>query len=172
LRKKATLCRWGRSAWDRGALRLNIIDILVAAVILGLIALGAYKLFFVNPTFEAQNGLIEYQVLIENVRRPTVDSFSPNQRVRELQTNIELGTIVAKDFTPHKEPVPTLDGRIVLAEVPERYDLLVTIQSPAAVGESNITIGNREIKVGDKLSIKTSAAASSGVIYQVKVISR
>ncbi|MGI6649366.1 MAG: DUF4330 domain-containing protein [Bacillota bacterium] len=150
-------------------LRFNVVDLVIFVVVLGLLALGAYKLFFVNQALQAQNGTIEYQVLIEEVRQPSVDAFKEGQKVKELQTNIDLGSVVGKEAMPHKEPVATMDGRIVMAEVPGKYDLIVTIQAPAIIGESNITVSNKEIKLGDQVTLKTNISAAKGIIYGVTV---
>jgi len=151
--------------------RLNGVDLVVLLVVLGLLALGAYKLLWVNRGLEAQEGKIEYQVLVENIRQPTVEAYQPGQMVKELQTNIDLGTVASKSATPYRQPVNTLEGKIVMAEVPERFDLLVTIHAPAVISPANITVGNKEIKVGDRISIKTQTAASTGVVYQVIKVS-
>mgnify|MGYP003773995063 CR=1 FL=1 len=150
-------------------LRFNLVDLLIMTILLALIAAGLYKFFFVNQVLQAQNGTIEFQVLLEKIRTPTIEGFKEGQKVRELQTNIELGTVVSTQPLPFREPVATHDGRIVLAEVPEKYDLIVTIQTPAVITETNITVGNKEIKTGDRISIKSNIAASTGVVYGVKV---
>lgn len=149
--------------------KFNLVDLVIVVVILTLLAAGVYKLFFVNQSLQAQESKVEFKVLLENVRKPTVDAFQEGQKVREYQTSIELGTIVKKEPTPYTQPVPTLDGKVVNAEVPEKYNLTVTIQSMAVVSDNNVTIGSKEIKTGDKISIKTNTASSTGVVAGVAV---
>ncbi len=149
--------------------KFNFVDAIIVCLVLTLLAAGVYKLFFVNRGLAAQNGEIEFKVLIEEVRRPTVEGFKEGQTVRDVQTNILLGTIVHTEALPCKEAVPTLDGKIVLAEVPEKYNVLVTVRSPAIVTDSNITIGNKEIKTGAEISVKTNLVTSTGIIYGVTV---
>lgn len=149
--------------------RFNLVDLLVALVILALLALGAYKLFFVNRSVAEQNGEIEYQILVEKVRIPTAQAFQEGQTVKDAQSNTVLGSIVKKEVTPAKEAVPTADGRMVLAEVPEKYNVLLTLRSRAVVSENNVMVGSVEIKIGAQVKIKTSLASSSGVIYSLKV---
>ncbi|HOV80709.1 MAG TPA: DUF4330 domain-containing protein [Bacillota bacterium] len=150
--------------------RFNFIDVLVVAVVLALIAAGVYKLFFVNKGLAAQNGEVEFKVLLEKVRMPTVEAFKEGQTVRDVQTNIVLGTVVGKEASPYKQAVPTLDGRVVAADVPDQYNLIVTVRSPAIVTDNNVTIGNKEIKTGGQVSIKTNTASSTGIFYGVTIL--
>ncbi|MGQ9825107.1 MAG: DUF4330 domain-containing protein [Desulfotomaculales bacterium] len=150
--------------------KFNVVDVLVALVVLALIVLGAYKLFFVNRGVAEQNGEIEYQILVEKVRIPTAEAFVEGQVVRDVQSNTVLGKIVKREISPAKEAVPTADGRLVLAEVPEKYNVLLTLSSRAVVSENNVMVGSVEVKIGAQVKIKTNLASSTGVIYGLKVI--
>ncbi|OPY56457.1 MAG: hypothetical protein A4E55_02096 [Pelotomaculum sp. PtaU1.Bin035] len=149
--------------------RFNFVDVVIIGLVLVLLAAGAYKLFIVNRNLGRQNGLIEYKVLVENIRMPTVDSIIEGQEVKDVQTNIAMGTIVNKEISSYKQAVPTLDGRVVQAEVPEKYNAVITIRSPAIVTENNITIGNKEIKTGGPISIKSNIFSVTGIFYGVTV---
>ncbi|OPX88055.1 MAG: hypothetical protein A4E53_02212 [Pelotomaculum sp. PtaB.Bin104] len=149
--------------------KFNFVDFIIIALIVSLLAAGAYKLFFVNRGLTEQNGLIEYKVLVENVRFPTVEGIIEGQPIREVQTNIVMGTVIKKEVSPYKQTVPTLDGRVVLAEVPEKYNVIITIGSPAIVTENNIMIGNKEIKIGGPISIKSNIFSVTGIFYGVTV---
>ena len=153
----------------KGEAKFNFVDAVIVCLILALLAAGVYKIFFVNKGLTLQNNEIEFKVLVEKVRMPSVEGFKVGQAVRDVQTNIVLGTIVNNEISPYKEAVPTLDGKVVLAEVPEKYNVLVTISSPAIVTDNNITIGNKEIKTGGEISIKTNTVTSRGIIFGVTV---
>lgn len=155
---------------QEGKGKFNFVDAVIMALVLALLAAGVYKLFFVNKNLAAQNGVVEFRVLLEKVRMPTVEDFKEGQKVRDVQNNIVLGTIVSKEVSPYKQAVPTLDGHVVLADVPEQYNLIVTVRSPAIVTDNNVMIGNREIKTGGPISIKTNTASSTGIFYGVKIV--
>ncbi len=147
----------------------NFVDAIIVCLVVTLLAAGVYKLFFVNRGLAAQNGEIEFKVLIEEVRQPTVEGFQEGLTVRDVDTNILLGTIVNTEVLPYQEAVPTLDGKIVLADVPEKYNVIVTAHAPAIITDNNITIGNKEIKTGAEISVKTNLVTSSGIIYGVTI---
>jgi|GEM_PF-4204008 len=149
------------------AKRFNIIDVLILCFLLGVILVGAYKLFFVNKAVTVQNSEIEYQILIEEVRKPTVEAFQEGQAVKEAKSNTNLGKIVKKEVLPCQKEVPTADGRIVLAPAPGKFNVLLTLRSPAVVSDQNIMIDSVEVKIGTRVRVKTRLAASSGVIYGI-----
>jgi hypothetical protein len=149
------------------AAKFNLVDLVIVVVVISLLAAGVYKLFFANQELQAQEQQVEYRVLLENVRKPTVDAFADGQKVREYQTNIDLGTVTGKESGPYTQPVPTLDGKVVNAPVPEKYNLTVTISSPAVISDNNVTINGKEIKTGDKITVKTNTASSTGTVMEV-----
>lgn len=152
--------------------QFNVVDALVILIIFALLAFGGYKLFFVNRGVAEQNGEIEYQILVEKVRTPTAEAFHEGQVVRDVQSNVALGKIIKKEVSPSQEAVPTADGRMVLATVPEKYNVLLTLRSRAVISENNIMVGSVEIKIGAPVKIKTNLASSTGVIYGLTVKSK
>lgn len=144
-------------------------DVIIIGLVIALLAAGVYKLFIVNTTLAIQNNNIEFKVLVEEVRYPTVESIKAGQAVRDVQTNIPLGNVVSKEVSPYKEAVPTLDGKVVLAEVPDKYDVIITIASPAVVTDNSIMIGNKEIKIGAQISVKSNVFSVTGIVYGATV---
>lgn len=147
--------------------RFNVVDFLIVLIILALIAGGAYKLLKTKPRAAAQNATVRYQVLVENVRIPTVEALQEGQPMRDVQNNLVIGRIVGKEVSPYKQPVPTLDGKIVMADVPDKYNVLLTVEGPAVVTPANIVVGSTELKVGATLKFKTNYAYTTGIIYRI-----
>ena len=155
---------------ENNKVRFNIIDALIIVMILALAVGGYYKVFVTNKQLMQQEQQIEYQILISEVRQPTVDAYQNGQQVQDLKSNSMLGTIIGKEVSKAKEAVPTSDGRLVQAEIPEKYDVLLTLQAPAVITANNIMVSNKEVKIGQKMDIKTVSAASVGVVYGLKVL--
>jgi len=149
--------------------KFNFVDVIIICVILALLAAGVYKLLIVNRALALQNSHVEFKVLVEKVRLPSVESIKEGQPVRDVQTNIPLGNVISKEVSPYKEAVPTLDGRVVLAEVPEKYNVIITIESPAIVTDNSIMIGNKEIKIGAQISVKSNVFSLTGIVYGATV---
>ena len=149
--------------------KFNFVDFIIVAVILALVGAGVYKLFLVNTSLAVQNGNVEFGVYVEEVRIPTVENINEGQSVRDVQTNTPLGTITSVSYSPYREPVYTSDGRIVMADVPEKYDVIFYVESAAVITDNSVMIGNKEIKTGGQLSIKSNVFSVTGVVYGVTI---
>ena len=150
--------------------RFNLFDVLIIVMILALAVGGYYKVFVTNKQLLQQEQQIEYQILISEVRQPTLDAYQNGQQVQDLKSNALLGTIIGKEVSKAKQAVPTSDGRLVQSEIPGKYDLLLTLQASAVVTANNIIVSNKEVKIGQKTDIKTARAASMGVVVGLKVL--
>lgn len=148
--------------------RFNFVDAVIILLVLALIAAGAYKLLFVNRALALQNSQIEFKVFVEEVRMPTVESIIEGQPVRDVQTNTPLGTVKGVEAAPYQEAVPTWDGKVVMADVPEKYNVIITMESPAIVTDNNIMIGNKEIKIGAQISVKSNIFSVTGIVFGAK----
>jgi len=155
---------------NESKIRFNIVDVIIILMVLALAAGGYYKVFVQNKQIAAQEQKIRYLILVEEVRQPTVDAYSEGQVLWDQKTNVRLGEITKKEVVPATEAVPTAEGKLVLAEIPEKYNLLLTLESPAVVTDNNITIGSREIKIGRKILFKTARAASEGIVYGLDIL--
>lgn len=151
-------------------MRFNMIDLIIVLMVLALAAGGYYEVFVHDKQEASQEKRIRYDILVEEVRQPTVNAYNEGQVVWEQKTNARLGEITKKEVTPAAEVVPTIDGKLVLAEIPEKYNLLLTLESPAVVTDNSITVGSREIKIGKKILFKTRKAASEGIVYGLEVL--
>ena len=149
--------------------RFNFVDFIIVVVILALVGAGVYKLFLVNTSLAVQNGNVEFGVYVEEVRIPTVENINEGQAVRDVQTNTPLGTITKVSYSPYQEPVYTSDGRIVMADVPNKFDVVFYVESPAVITDNSVMIGNKEIKTGGQLSIKSNVFSVTGVVYGVTI---
>lgn len=156
---------------SRDKARFNFVDVIIIALVLALVAAGVYKLLIVNKSIALQNSNVEFKVYVEKVRMGTVEGIQEGQAVRDVQSNTPLGTVTGKEVRPYQEAVPTLDGNVVLADVPEKYDVIIIMESPAVVTDNSIMIGNKEIKIGAEISVKSNIFSVKGIVYGAKVIS-
>lgn len=149
--------------------KFNFVDLVIVLIILALVCAGVYKLFLVNTSIAVQNGNVEFGVYVEEVRIPTVENITEGQPVRDVQTNTPLGNITRVEYFPYQEPVYTSDGRIVMADVPNKFDVIFYVESPAVITDNSVMIGNKEIKTGGQLSIKSNVFSVTGVVYGVTI---
>ena len=62
------------------------------------------------------------------------------------------------------------NGRYVIAEVPNSFDVVITIEAKANITPANIIVGSAEVKVGKKFFIKGKGYANQGFVTKMTLI--
>ncbi len=150
--------------------KFNIIDISVIVLVLILILATVVKFGNYNKTNDetAKIDTIDYKIKISNVRNYTVDAFVIGDTVFDNQTNVEIGKIIEKEVTDAKGYEITKNGKIVETKVPNKYDLVLVIETQGTIDNSGY-FANRsvELKVGSEKIIETLYAKSTGIITEI-----
>ncbi|MEW6032416.1 MAG: DUF4330 domain-containing protein [Bacillota bacterium] len=140
---------------ERGRLfgRFNVINVVLVLIVLAAAGAGVFKLLAVEEQglVETRTVLITFEVT--GVRQPSVDAVKVGEDVAGFESQLHLGQVVEKRAEPHREPVATADGRIVMAEVPDRFDLFIVVRAQAVAGPRAVTVAGRETKIGIQLPL-------------------
>lgn len=157
---------------SRGRLfgRFNAFNALLILVVAVTAAAGFYKLVVVRETGLTRTSTVMVSLEVLGVRQPSIDAVSVGDRVYGFETQILLGVVAAKRVEPHREPLPTADGRIVMAEVPGRFDLYLDVRGQATVGPNAISVSGRELKIGVQLKVTGKLFIYESSIVGVQVI--
>ena len=152
----------------KGFGRLNIVDIIIILVLLALVG-GVYYVFFGGSDKQVvETSRVLYEFEITNVNKDFVDAINPGDPIRDNVRGNEIGTVVSKtsrNATMLNEDL--INGRYVIADVPDRYDVVMTIEGQANITPANIIIGGAEIKVGKRFSIKGKGYANQGFVTKI-----
>lgn len=150
--------------------KFNIIDISVIILVLILILAATVKFGNYNKTNDdtAKIDTINYKIKISNVRNYTVDAFVIGDTLYDTQTNVEIGKIIDKEVTDAKGYEVIKSGKIVETKVPNKYDLVLVIETQGTIDNSGY-FANRsvELKVGSEKIIETLYAKSTGIITEI-----
>lgn len=154
---------------ERGKIfgKFNILDFFIIAMILVLGVGGFYKIKKVNPTNIIKPKPVELKIIVMEREQIGVDVINKGDILKEYDTGIVLGEIIDIEVNPAAAEVATIDGEIKIAEIPERYDLLITIDAKAMVTENSIMSGNKELRIGNKLVLRTKTYALDSIILEV-----
>jgi len=148
--------------------RFNLINVITVVVVLAALAAGAYKLFVVKESGVAATSGITITFEIDDVGQPSVDAVHLWETVYGWESQIMLGPVFHKRVKPHREPVATASGIILMAEVPGRYDLMLDVRARAAVGPRAISVSGREAKIGVELPISGRLFSFKATIVGLK----
>jgi hypothetical protein len=111
--------------------KFSIVDIFVLLLIVVLIAGAYYKFFMVDKSQNAAKfDTLEYKILVSEVRQQSVDAIEIGADIYDVKTDAPMGKIMSKEVKPATEQLTKADGTVVIAEKPERFDVVVTIQVP------------------------------------------
>lgn len=149
---------------------INIIDLAVLLVLLLVLIFGIRKIFFVNPGYQPEDKIVQVLLLVEDVRQPTVDAISIGDRVREKNSNGFFGTITDLEVEAATEMVATATGKLVESEVPGRYNLFLTLESPAEVTAEYIKITGQQVRIGLTPTIRTQIYQVETVVFGLEVL--
>ncbi len=158
---------------NRGKLfgKVNSVDLIIILLII-LTAVGGYMFFFGRSEKKvSESSKVVYDFEITNVNKDFVDAINPGDPIRDSTRGNELGTVVSKssrDAAMLNEDL--INGRYIIAEVPDAYDVVITIEADANITPASIIIGGAEVKVGKKFFIKGKGYANQGFVTKMTLV--
>lgn len=154
---------------DKGKLfsKINILDLGIVLMIIVLGLAGFYKLKSVNTTAFIKPQPVDIKVIVREREETSIDKIKVGDILKEYDTGIILGEIKSIDIKPAIIEVETVDGEVKLAEIPERYDYYINIDANAIVNENAIVSGNKELRIGNKLVLRTKTYALESYILEI-----
>jgi len=154
---------------DKGRLfgKFNILDLGIILMILVLGLAGFYKLKANNVATFIKPKPVDIRVIVRAREQTSLDEIKVGDILKEYDTGIVLGEIKSIDIKPAVIEVETVDGEIKLAEIPERYDFYIDIDASATINENSIVSGNKELRIGNKLVLRTKTYALESYILEI-----
>lgn len=135
--------------------KINIFDLtVILLVIFGLV--GVYYKFFYIEKLEGQVGTDQKAVvgfIIEEVSVYTADAINIGDKVNELNSNTEIGTIIKKEVTPALEKASDAEGNWHVSPIENKNDIKIYIETTANY-DPNMKLGSVNGKVGAKIVLK------------------
>jgi hypothetical protein len=144
--------------------RVNLLDLGIVLLIIGALAFAGYKKWVVNPRIAPVLRTYIVKVLVEDIRQATVKELVPGAVVREVDANAVMGTVIFAAVQPGRKLVETADGRFVLAEMPEKFDVILTIEAQAQVTDWTIRIANTDLRIGTAVKVGSKRFLVKGII--------
>lgn len=152
--------------------RLNMIDFIALVVIVLLIAGVGYKYVFTGVKSVTNNpDLLQYTVSITDVRSYTADALEINDKIYDSKTDTYMGTIIKKEVKPYKDYITKTDGNVVLAEKPQRFEVLLTLEVPGVENAYGfLASGKRDINRQSTMQLESYIITVLSKVVDVKKI--
>lgn len=148
--------------------KFNIIDVL-AIVLVVVVALGLVVRFKSNVTTAVKSDEeFVYTVKVSGVKEYTVKALTEKGKVTDKKSEMDLGEITDVKSSPAKVQSERADGKYVWAELPDRYDVTLTVKTRGKEAENSyITADSNELSVGRTIDIYTKYVHTTGKIMSV-----
>ncbi len=149
---------------------INIID-LVVILILGIVIVGGVSRFRkAAPQIVEQNQKALIELEVSEIRQPSVDGLQVGDELFHYDKGQYFGKIVDIKIENFKEAVSTSDGKIVLADVPGKYNALVYVEANAVDTTNAIVVGGEQLRIGAQYRLKNKKVAVFGTIFKVDIV--
>lgn len=151
--------------------KINVIDLLIIVVVFALAAATFIK-FRTSDSYMSKDTIIEYTLLVENIRTPTVDAINEKKDgILDYETKKEIGDIVDAEISGASELEMLNNGKYKEVEYKDKYDLLLTIQTKGTETADNYyTASGKKLVVGDTITIYNEYASTTGKVKSIKVM--
>ncbi len=120
--------------------KINIVDLLVILIVVVAIAVTYFKFnLSTHSDVTTSNGQAQYTLVTKAVRMYTVDQLVEGDKVFDEESGKCVGEIVKVEYEPAYDYVIKTDGTPVYSQIPERYDVKVTVLTDAIINDSGIS---------------------------------
>lgn len=149
---------------------INIIDLAIIIILVVLIVGGINRFKRISPQVVTEGQKAIVKVEISKVRQPTVDGIEVGDILYHYDKGQVFGKIISKEVVNSKEPVGTSDGKIVLSDIPGKYDVILNVEANATNTSNVIIIGGEHTRIGSRFRLKNKKIAVFGTILGVDLI--
>lgn len=147
--------------------KFNILDLFIIFMVILLGIGGVYKIKKSNISDAISPKPIELKIMVKEREQFGIDLINRGDILKEYDTGIILGEIKEIEIKPAVYEVVTSDGEVKLAEVPDRYDLFISIDGEALITNNSIISGKSELRIGNKLVLKSKWYALDSIILEI-----
>lgn len=153
--------------------KINIIDFFVIIVVLILIAFLVIR--YIEPSEikigeQISSNKFKYTIYVEWVTNTSKDMIQEGDNIYDKISGTYIGKIVEIEVNPCEIEFATLDGNILMREVPEKIDINLTIEVDGTVKNGEYLASNIiRILVGESKQIKTKYWMAMGRITKLYV---
>lgn len=151
--------------------KFNVMDIIIVLILLAAVGAGVLLLGGGSNEGSAQTKTIELQVELAKqeeafTKLPKVGDKA-NIGVKEKMT-VTVTKVEVKPAITTAENI--IDGTRPLVEIPERYDVLITLEGEGVETDEAVKLNDVAARVGDEAVIKSKNWAGVGVFLGVEVL--
>lgn len=147
--------------------KVNLFDLFILSLLILIVVFGLNKYTNKLDVRPVATKEITCKLFINNIRDVTRDTIQVGDELTESETNGIMGEILEKEVMASTKHVTTEAGKVVNAEVPGRYDMLLTVKGQGIVTDEDIILGSKTIRLGAQIKVKTNKYEVSTTIFGI-----
>lgn len=152
-------------------LRLNLFDtiVIVAALLVGGILLWM-QMKPAAPDAAPAAEKLRFTIVLEKTVPGTGSQVENGDLLVDTIKNYEIGNVVSSKTVPAQDfALDEASGCYVLADVPEKEDIYITVESNAVVTDESVTVGTGYVlRVGEWIFVRGPGYLGSGKVYAIE----
>ena len=152
-------------------LHLNLFDAIVILAALGVAGVLLWsQLKPAAPTAAPAAQKVQYTIVLQKTVPGTGEQVQAGDRLVDTVKNYELGNVVSAETVPAQDfAIDTENGCYVLADVPGKEDVYITVESSAVISDDAVTVGSGyAVRVGDDIYVRGPGYLGSGRVYAIE----
>ena len=150
--------------------KLNIIDLVIVIAVIALLVATVVK-FRTSDTYLSKGRTLEYTMLVENVRQPTVDAINQANALIDYESKKEIGNITDVEVSGASELELMNDGKYKEVKFKDKFDVLLTVSTTGTETQDNFyTSSGKKIVVGDEIKINNGYVGTVAIVKSVRSI--
>jgi len=151
--------------------KVNIIDLTIVVFLLAVLVLSAIKITEdKGPTFIAEKVDVELDIILRSMYDGFQNDLNIGDKLYDSTSGAYIGIITDKQVTPAIREVTTNDGRVVRAEVPQRWDIIFTVKGQGIDNaDKGVTLGGEIRQIGLYFQMETHQFIVSGAIVDLRI---
>lgn len=147
----------------------NFFDILIILLVLA-VAVAAYFLSHRDGSQSKETVTRQYTIELVDLEESMLDDVAVGDAVTDNVKNYAMGTVTAVESYPYEvSVVDETTGVTRQVAVPDRYVLLLTVESPTVETEKEIhTVSGYTLRTGTAVSCSAGELTSAGYILSLQ----
>ncbi|MDR1101161.1 MAG: DUF4330 domain-containing protein [Clostridiales bacterium] len=148
--------------------KINWVDYAIIAVVIAVLAGGAYYLWGREASTAAQTKKLWFQIETVKATQEIAEQFTVGTHVVFGEKKVDRGIITAVEVVPYEEEIENkLTGEWVMEPVAGYYQALVTVEFDGYETEKEFRGSQEQVNVGKSTIIEGKGCASEGYILGV-----
>lgn len=149
---------------EKKKLKFNILDVVIILFVVAVLVGVALRSNLLDSTVAKSSSVgIDFSVKIENVRHYTYEAIEVGETFYDKETGNALGKITDVALVPYSTTVTLSDGTIISREVPDKYNMIISVKGVGKVSDEGYYInGNRLVSPNGSIDISTQKVITNG----------